>query len=113
MFVQRFGEDALKMLMAKLKGGQQQAPQGGQGRYMQGPGDGLSDSIPATVDGQQPSALSSGEFVIPADAVSHLGNGSNQSGAKELYNMIDRLRQERTGSPTPPPAINQQGIMPA
>lgn len=111
MFVDRFGEEALQMLMQKVGGG---AGQGmGQGRYLEGPGDGLSDSIPAVVDGQQPSALSSGEFVIPADAVSHLGNGDNKSGAKELYNMIDRLRQARTGSPTPPPAIDQRSVMPA
>lgn len=111
MFVERFGEEALQMLMQKVGGG---AGQGvGQGRYLEGPGDGLSDSIPAVVDGQQPSALSSGEFVIPADAVSHLGNGDNKSGAKELYNMIDRLRQARTGSPTPPPAIDQRSVMPA
>lgn len=106
MFVDRFGEEALQMLMQKAQGGQQ-------GRYIEGAGDGLSDSIPAIVDGQQPSALSTGEFVIPADAVSHLGNGDNKTGAKELYGMIDRLRQARTGSPTPPPAINQRGIMPA
>lgn len=107
MFVDRFGEQALQALMAKLQGS------GQGGRYMEGPGDGLSDSIPAMVDGQQPSALSSGEFVVPADAVSHLGNGSNQAGAKELYSMIDRLRQARTGTAESPPAINQQGIMPA
>lgn len=109
MFVERFGEQALQMLMQKVGGDAGM----GQGRYLEGPGDGLSDSIPAVVDGQQPSALSSGEFVIPADAVSHLGNGDNKSGAKELYNMIDRLRQARTGSPTPPPAIDQRSIMPA
>jgi hypothetical protein len=106
MFVDRFGEEALQILMQKVQGGQQ-------GRYIEGAGDGLSDSIPAMVDGQQPSALSTGEFVVPADAVSHLGNGDNKTGAKELYGMIDRLRQARTGSPTPPPAINQRGIMPA
>ena len=106
MFVDRFGEEALQMLMQKAQGGQQ-------GRYIEGPGDGLSDSIPAMVDGQQPSALSTGEFVVPADAVSHLGNGDNKTGAKELYGMIDRLRQARTGNPTPPPAIDQRSVMPA
>ncbi len=105
-FVDRFGEDALQLLMQKMQGGSG-------GRYIEGPGDGLSDSIPATVDGQEPSALSSGVFVVPADAVSHLGNGSNTAGAKELYSMIDRLRQARTGQPEAPPAINQRGIMPA
>lgn len=111
MFVDRFGEEALQMLVQKVQGGMQGGMQ--DGRYMQGPGDGLSDSIPAVVDGKQPSALSSGEFVIPADAVSHLGNGDNKTGAKELYGMIDRLRQARTGNTSAPPAINQRGIMPA
>jgi hypothetical protein len=73
------------------------APQG-QGYYLGGPTDGMADQIPATIDNRQPAALSDGEFVIPADVVSHLGNGNSDAGAKQLYGMMDRIRKARTGS---------------
>ena len=65
------------------------------GRMLKGPGDGMSDSIPAQIGGKQPAALADGEFVIPADVVSHLGNGSTDAGAKQLYAMMDRIRDAR------------------
>jgi hypothetical protein len=71
---------------------------GGQARYLDGPGDGMSDSIPAVIADQKPARLADGEFVIPADVVSHLGNGSSKAGAKQLYAMMDRVRQARTGN---------------
>jgi hypothetical protein len=71
---------------------------GGQARYLNGPGDGMSDSIPAVIADQKPARLADGEFVIPADVVSHLGNGSSKAGAKQLYAMMDRVRQARTGN---------------
>jgi hypothetical protein len=67
------------------------------GRMLKGPGDGMSDNIPATIAGKQPARLANEEFVIPADVVSHLGNGSSEAGAKQLYKMMDRVRQARTG----------------
>jgi hypothetical protein len=73
------------------------APQG-QGYYLGGPTDGMADQIPATIDNRQPAALSDGEFVIPADVVSHLGNGNSNAGAQELYGMMDKIRKARTGS---------------
>lgn len=85
------------------------------GGYLDGgmlPGDGMSDDVPATIDGNQPAALSSGEFVIPADVVSHIGNGSSDAGAKELYNMMDRIREARTGKDEQAPAINAKKMMP-
>jgi GH24 family phage-related lysozyme (muramidase) len=60
-------------------------------------GDGMSDDIPATIEGDEPAALSQGEFVIPADVVSHLGNGSSEAGSKQLHAMMARIRQARTG----------------
>lgn len=86
------------------------------GGYLDGgrvAGDGMSDSVPAMIDGQQPAALSSGEFVIPADVVSGLGNGSSDSGAKQLYSMMDRIRQARTGQRQQAPQIQPQRYMPA
>jgi len=68
------------------------------GRMLKGPGDGMSDDIPATIAGKQPARLANEEFVIPADVVSHLGNGSSEAGAKQLYKMMDRVRQARTGN---------------
>lgn len=74
-------------------------PMGGykKGGYLDGPGDGMSDSIPATIEGRQPARLADGEFVVPADVVSHLGNGSTKAGAQRLYDMMDRVRKARTG----------------
>lgn len=69
-----------------------------QGMYLGGSTDGMADQIPATIDNTQPAALSDGEFVIPADVVSHLGNGNSDAGAKQLYGMMDRIRKARTGS---------------
>jgi hypothetical protein len=68
------------------------------GRMLKGPGDGMSDNIPATIAGKQPARLADGEFVIPADVVSHLGNGSTDAGAKQLYAMMNRVRKARTGN---------------
>jgi hypothetical protein len=68
------------------------------GRLLKGPGDGMSDNIPASIGNRQPARLADGEFVIPADVVSHLGNGSTDAGAKKLYAMMDKVRQARTGT---------------
>jgi hypothetical protein len=68
------------------------------GRMLKGPGDGMSDSIPASIAGRRPARLARDEFVVPADVVSHLGNGSSDAGAKQLYAMMDRVRSARTGN---------------
>lgn len=68
------------------------------GRLLKGPGDGMSDNIPATIGKKQPARLADGEFVVPADVVSHLGNGSTDAGAKRLYSMMDKVRKARTGN---------------
>jgi len=65
------------------------------GRLLKGPGDGVSDSIPATIGGHQKAALADGEFVVPARIVSELGNGSTDAGARKLYAMMDRIQKER------------------
>jgi hypothetical protein len=65
------------------------------GRLLRGPGDGVSDSIPATIGGKQPARLAEGEFVVPARVVSELGNGSTEAGAKKLYAMMDRVQKAR------------------
>jgi hypothetical protein len=81
------------------------------GKLLKGGGDGMSDSIPAVIQGGQKAALSQGEFVIPADVVSHVGNGSTEAGAKRFYEMMDRVRQARTGTTKQAPAINPSKYM--
>lgn len=71
---------------------------GGGLHYLKSAEDGMADRIPATIDNKQPARLSGGEFVIPADVVSHLGNGNSEAGAKQLYDMMDRIRHARTGT---------------
>ena len=68
------------------------------GQLLSGPGNGMSDDIPASIGGKQPARLADGEFVIPADVVSGIGNGSTGAGADELYKLLDRVRLARTGS---------------
>jgi hypothetical protein len=65
------------------------------GRLLRGPGDGVSDSIPATIGGRQPARLATGEFVVPARIVSELGNGATEAGANKLYAMMDRVQKAR------------------
>ena len=65
------------------------------GRLLRGPGDGVSDNIPATIGNKQPARLADGEFVVPARIVSELGNGSTEAGAKRLYAMMDRVQNAR------------------
>ena len=81
--------------------------------YLKGPGDGMSDSLAAQIDESQPAALSQGEFVVPADVVSHLGNGSSDAGSKRLYAMMDEVRQARTGTEKQGKEINPERYMPA
>ena len=68
------------------------------GRYLRGKTDGMADEIETSIDEEQPALLSHGEFVIPADVVSHLGNGNSEAGAEKLYQMMDRIREARTGT---------------
>jgi len=94
-FRQYYGDDALATLMQKAR-----------------MGNGLSDSVPATIDGGKEAALSSGEYVIPADVVSHLGNGSSKAGTRELDLMLARTRKARTGTQQQAPGINAMSALP-
>jgi len=81
-------------------------------RYLQGETDGMADKIPARIGRDQPAALSHGEFVVPADVVSHLGNGNSDAGAKKLYSMMDNIRKARTGTKKQGKKINPDSFMP-
>jgi hypothetical protein len=82
------------------------------GRYLQGETDGMADELPAQIGKSQPAALSHGEFVIPADVVSHMGNGNSDAGAKKLYQMMDKIRMARTGNKKQGKKINPDKFMP-
>jgi hypothetical protein len=86
------------------------------GRLLRGPGDGVSDSIPAQIGQNQPARLADGEFVVPARIVSELGNGSTEAGAKQLYKMLDRVQQARgktTGKDKVAKNTNAAKLLPA
>jgi hypothetical protein len=84
-----------------------------EGGLTKGPGDGMSDEIMTTISGVKPAALSPGEFVVPADVVSGVGNGDTNAGAKRLYAMMDRVRKSRTGKTSQPKEIDAGGMLPA
>jgi hypothetical protein len=108
-FIERFGKPALADLAQRIveAEGQQNS-----GMMIAGPGDGLSDDIPAAA-GRQPIQLSDGEWVIPADVVSSIGNGSTEAGSKQLQNMVRRVRMEKNNSSQQPPSIDPNKILPA
>jgi|5B_taG_2_1085324.scaffolds.fasta_scaffold08399_2 hypothetical protein len=83
------------------------------GKYLDGATDGMADKVLATIDKTQPAALSDGEFVIPADVVSHLGNGNSDAGARVLSKMMDRVRMARTGSKKQGKEIDPNKFLPA
>ena len=94
-------------LMGFAAGGDTKKP-----RYLQGATDGMADKIATSIDGEQPAALSHGEFVVPADVVSHLGNGNSEAGSKVLYKMMDRIRHARTGNKEQGKRINPEKFTP-
>ena len=85
---------------------------GGIPRYIDSHQDGMADGIGALIDGQEQAALSGGEFVVPADVVSHIGNGNSNAGAKQLYQMMDRIRAARTGTTQQGREINPANFLP-
>jgi len=91
---QQFG-NAAGGIMRLARGGYTLGDYSDGGRLLRGPGDGVSDDIPATIEGKQPARLAEGEFVIPARIVSEIGNGSTEAGAKRLYAMMDRVQKNR------------------
>ena len=101
----------------RARSGVVNAAQGGlmnlaRGRYLNGSTDGMADKIPASIENKQPAALSHGEFVIPADVVSHLGNGNSEAGAQRLYDMMEKIRKARTGNPKQGKQIDPDKYMP-
>lgn len=113
LFVATYGDDALRDLVGRVRSGEfddnAQVTEG----MVEGVGDGMDDMIPATLEGEQDVVLSDGEFIVPADVVSGLGNGSTDAGAKSLYEMMDRVREMRTGMTEQPDQVPQDMMLPA
>ena len=104
-YIDAYGEEGLMELLAVIE---QMIPS--VGRMVEGAGDGLSDSVPAMIDGQQQAALSKDEYGIPADVVAHAGNGSSDAGGKKFDQLVSKVRQNRTGTPVQPEAIELEEV---
>ena len=112
VFVSRYGEDALRDLVDRVQSGEFDDNAGTTEGMVNGVGDGMDDMIPATLEGDQDVVLSDGEFIVPADVVSGLGNGSTDAGSKSLYEMMDRVRKLRTGKTSQPDQVPQESMLP-
>ena len=112
-FLTAYGEDALRDLVDKVQSGEMDETAARSEGQLRGPGDGMDDLIPATIEGEQDVLLSDGEFIVPADVVSGLGNGSSDAGARALEEMMSRVRTSRNGSSEQPPQVPQEEVMPA
>lgn len=108
-YIATYGQKDLDELRKMITG---KVPQrAAEGRLIEGPGSGLDDRVRARV-GDQPVLLSDGEYVIPADVVSHLGNGSTQGGVRVIEAMMDRVRRARTGSVRQASGLDLRSVLP-
>jgi len=112
-FLNKYGEQALRDLAERVQSGEFDQNAMVDEGMVNGAGDGMDDMIPATLEGEQDVVLSDGEFIVPADVVSGLGNGSSDAGAKSLYEMMDRVREMRTGMTKQPEQVPQGMMLPA
>ena len=110
VFVAKYGEEALEDLIERVNDGEFDQPR--EDNMIEGEGDGMDDKVPATLEGEQDVMLSDGEFVVPADVVSGIGNGSSDAGARELEDMMTRVRQLRTGKKEQPEQVPQEMMLP-
>ena len=113
VFIARFGEEALRDLVMRVQDGTFDENVERSEGMVEGAGDGMDDMVPAKLEGEQDVLLSDGEFIVPADVVSGLGNGSSESGSQRLYDMMDRVRELRTGMTEQPDDIPAEEMMPA
>jgi hypothetical protein len=109
-FVSEFGEDALQMLRDRVL--KERMPNAQTEGKINGNGKGMDDMVPGMIGDQQPVAVSPGEYIVPADVVSGLGDGDTDAGATELDMMMERVRKERTGTDQQPAPLNTQKVMP-
>lgn len=110
-FVQKYGEEALKELVQDVQEGEYDNIGGKAEGMIDGGGDGMSDSVPATIDGEQDLLISKDEYVVDAPTVAMIGNGSSDAGAEKLDKMREDVRKAATGSSMQPKEIDAMGIM--
>jgi len=110
-FVQKYGEEALQELVQDVQEGEYNDVGGKAEGMIDGGGDGMSDSVPATIDGEQDLLISKDEYVVDAPTVSMIGNGSSDAGAEKLDKMREDVRKAATGSSMQPEEIDAMGIM--
>ena len=113
VFLARFGEEALRDLVKRVQDGTFDENVERSEGMVEGAGDGMDDMVPAKLEGEQDVLLSDGEFIVPADVVSGIGNGSSEAGSQRLYDMMDRVRELRTGMTEQPDDIPVEEMMPA
>lgn len=111
MFVREYGKEALKDLIEDVEKGEYDNITGKADGMVEGGGDGMSDSVPATIDGKQDLLVSKDEYVVDAPTVAMIGNGSSDAGAKKLDNMREEVRKAATGSRIQPKEIDSEDIM--
>jgi hypothetical protein len=105
-YIDAYGEEGLMELLAMIE---QMMP--AEGRMVEGAGDGLNDAIPAMIEGQEPAALSKDEYVIPADVVSHAGNGSSQAGGQKFDQLVSQVRKNKTGNDMQPQPMELEEVV--
>ena len=112
-FIDEFGIEIYQQLRTAVL--EQVVPNSQKEGLIEGEGGGMDDMVPGMIGGQQPVAVSPGEFIVPADVVSGLGDGDTNAGAEDLEGMMDRVRMERTGTTQQPPPIMAKGgqVLPA
>jgi hypothetical protein len=109
MFIDKYGNEMFMMIREQILN-----PEGNRQTQgmIEGMGGGMDDQVLGMIGSQQPVAVSPGEYIIPADVVSGLGDGSSDAGAKELDGLLDRVRQERTNTTKQPKELNKGKVLP-
>ena len=110
MFIEKYGNEIFMQVREMILNPQGNAQTQG---MIEGEGSGMNDEVKGMIGNQRPVAVSPGEYIVPADVVSGLGDGSSDSGAEELDGMLDRVRKERTGTTKQAPQLsNAGGLLP-
>ena len=111
MFVQKYGPDIYRVARESIL--RRAVPNAQTEGMISGPGGGMDDMVQGMIGNEQPVAVSPGEFIVPADVVSGLGDGSSDAGAEKLDMMMERVRMERNGTTRQAPQIDERKVMPA